>query len=150
MSPRKKRARHVGCALDRTPGGILRFRFWWRFPGEETFRRFAETTACDDTPKNRVLLEQVRREIGAAIKRGTFDYPRVFPTGRHVHRFTPARADEDGAAEETVASYYERWLLRKLGSVAATTFRDYKQHLGRYVVPRTGSLPPHSRCKGND
>ena len=74
MSPRKIRARYVGCALDRTPGGKLRFRFWWRFPGEETLRRFAETTAYDDTSENRKLLEEVRREIGASIRCGRFDY----------------------------------------------------------------------------
>src|SRR5262249_46726038 len=34
------------------------------------------------------------------------------------------------------------------GSVAATTYRDYKQHLGHYVVPRVGSLPLVSVVKG--
>jgi integrase len=58
------------------------------------------------------------------------------------------RPPDEAAVEETVASYYERWLPRKLGSVAAATYRDYKQHLGRYVVPRVGSLSLKAVVKG--
>jgi integrase len=148
MSPRKKRARHVGCAFDRTPGGKLRFRFRWRFPGEETLRRFAETTAYDDTPENRKQLEAVRREIGAAIQRGTFDYLKTFPSGRHAHRSAPPPSEDDRAADETVAGYFERWLPRKLGTVAPATYRDYKQHIGTYVVPRIGATPLREIVKG--
>ena len=149
MSPRKIRARYVGCALDRTPGGKLRFRFWWRFPGEETLRRFAETTAYDDTSENRKLLEEVRREIGASIRCGRFDYLKVFPNGRHAHRLSALPSDEKTVVTaETVAGYYERWLPRKLGTVAPATYRDYRHHFDRYLVPRIGALALDSVVKG--
>src|SRR5437867_2928998 len=125
MSPRRQRARSVGCALDRTPGGKLRFRFRWAFPGEEKRQRFAETTALDDTPENRRNLEQVRREIGATIKNSTFDYLKVFPKGNYTAFFAPPSADDVPPETETVTSYKERWLPRKLGAVAPVTYRDY-------------------------
>jgi hypothetical protein len=43
-----------------------------------------------------------------------------------------------------VESYYEAWLPRKLGTVASATYRDYKQHLDHYVIPRIGGLPLES------
>ena len=92
----------------------------------------------------------MRRQIGAAINAGVFNYPAFFPSGKEAHRFAPQGVHPDDAerTQETVASYYERWLPRKLGTVASATYRDYKQHFDHYVISRIGGLPLESMVKG--
>jgi hypothetical protein len=47
-----------------------------------------------------------------------------------------------------VAEYFEHWLPRKLGTVAAATYRDYKQHIGKYVTQRIGMTALRDVVKG--
>jgi hypothetical protein len=81
---RRSRGRRQGCWVEPTRGGLLRFRFRWRLPGEADFRKFSEATELPDTPENRALLLRHAAIIGAEIRAGRFDYARWFPSGNRA------------------------------------------------------------------
>ncbi len=136
------KAAYVGCSVGATSGGKLRLRFRAPCPGRGDAYLYAETTALDDTPENRARLDAVCQVIGGEIRAGTFDYVKWFPQGRQAGHWIRDRAPlPPPPVEETVASYFDRWLPRKAPpTVSAATFRDYGQHFACYIVPLLGSV----------
>jgi hypothetical protein len=114
VSPRKRKRKNVGCAIDVTPGGKLRFRFRSELPGVGLYR-FGETTALKDTPENRRLLERHASLIGAEIRTGRFDYLKWFPDGSKTREFREAaeakkRRIPSGEPVRKVAECFAGWL----------------------------------------
>ena len=131
MVHRRRKARRQGCWVEPTRGGLLRFRFRWRLPGDSDLRKFSETTELRDTPENRTLLDKQAAIIGAEIRAGTFDHARCSPSGKGAalvqSRMPSARPKR--ASEVTVAQYYQAWIGRKLPPlVRPSRARDYRNH----------------------
>ncbi len=142
---RKPRAPRRGCWIEPSRGGLLRFRFRWRLPGETGIRKFAETTALPDTPANRARLESHAEKIGAEIRSGTFDYLRWFPHGAHAARFEnsrvgPQQSKCDGAS--TVRDFYQAWIISKEPpATRKSLYRDYQLHFRNYIFDHLGDTP---------
>jgi integrase len=81
-----------------------------------------EGTGLKDTLENRDLVEAKAKIIAAEMKAGTFDYLRYFPRGNRA---------------TTVGEYYRIWIQRKKPPVVrAGLARDYREHFGRYILPK--------------
>ncbi len=88
-----------------------------------------------DTPDNRKLVEADAVRITREIKAGRFDYLKWFPAGNK------ARLLKAPAPLNSSRAYYETWILRKRPPLARKSQeRDYRQHFGRYILPRFGDL----------
>lgn len=122
------RARRVGCSVQPTPGGKLRFRFRWPLPGEPKPYYHGETTALDDTAENRTKLAASCETIGTQINDGTFDYLAWFPSGRKAHAYLRQRMRAKERATGTVRSYFDAWLEMQPARVAHTTLTQYRSH----------------------
>jgi integrase len=135
---RRRRARRQGCWIESTRGGLLRFRFRWRLPGELDFRKLSETTELRDTPENRSLLAKQAAVIGAEIRAGTFDYARWFPGGQHAASIQSAvRLTEPRRAKRiSIGEYYQVWIERKFPPlVRLSRIRDYRNHFRNSILP---------------
>lgn len=139
MAHRRSRARRQGCWVEPTRGGLLRFRFRWRLPGEPDFRKFSEATELRDTPENRALLNKHAAIISAEIRAGTFDAARWFPGSNRTGSIQPsALASEPRAAKAvTIREYHQSWIERKLPPLMRPSrARDCRNHFRTYILPQ--------------
>lgn len=144
---RRRSNRHVGCSVESTPSGLLRFRFRSAMPDGRR-RRFTEATLLPDTPENRVLAGRQAAVIAAELRAGTFNYLRWFASGNCAAAFlvgTPAgkaTSDLPTEAPPTVETYYRSWIKRNVPPmVRPTQARDYTRHLEGYVIAKLGDTP---------
>ena len=141
MVQRRRRARRQGCWVEPTRGGLLRFRFRWRLPGEPEFRKFSETTELRDTPENRALLAKQAAIIGAEIGAGNFDYARWFPKGKGAIKVEPRNSIAPSAKRITIGDYFKTWIERKLPPlVRPSRARDYRNHFRYYILPQIADV----------
>lgn len=141
MAPTRRKRRYVGCSIERTRSGLLRFRF--RAPGPDGVpKRFAEATALTDSADNRARLERQAAVIAAEVRAGTFDYLKWFPHGNRANVFaagTPVRRALQGSID--VGQYYLEWVRRKVPPmVRPTRARDYRNHFRRYLLGQVGDV----------
>jgi len=139
---RSRRAPRQGCWVEPTRGGLLRFRFRWRMPGESDLRKFAETTELRDTPENRALLGKQAAIIGAEIRAGTFDYARWFPGGNRVRaiQLHVTSAEVNGPKRVTIGEYYRGWIERRLPPLVGPSRAPYRNHFCTYILPSTADV----------
>jgi Arm DNA-binding domain len=95
--------------------------------------RFWEGTKLEDTPENRQLAEARALIISQEMKDGTFDYLHHFPAGNKRHLFV--RDQQKPASNETVESYYEKWLPRKKGGALPPRLKDYVSQFTNHILP---------------
>lgn len=141
---RRRKVRRQACAVEVTPGGLLRFRFRAKMPGG-AMSRFAEATALRDTPQNRDRVSRQAELIGAEIRAGQFDYLKWFPHGNRASEFLVATgrkpAVNGGNGAPTVRQYYAGWIEQKVVPlVRASAARDYRAHFGGYILDVLGDV----------
>jgi hypothetical protein len=66
------------------------------------------------------------------MKDGTFDYLRHFPAGNKRHLFV---RQQQLASNETVESYYEKWIKRQEGRGRPHRLKDYKSQIPKHILP---------------
>ncbi|WP_282389611.1 DUF3596 domain-containing protein [Pseudomonas sp. PS01296] len=98
-------------------------RVYFRFNGELC----RELVPGGNTPENREHAKRLVTVIEYEIQAGTFDYRRHFPESTKL-------------AENTFGHYLDLWLTIKSNSVAATSFRGYKNKAEVHVRPRWGDV----------
>ncbi|MDQ0741788.1 integrase [Pseudomonas sp. W4I3] len=98
-------------------------RVYFRFNGELC----RELVPGGNTPENREHAKRLVTVIEYEIQAGTFDYRRHFPESAKL-------------AENTFGHYLDLWLTIKSNSVAATSFRGYKNKAEVHVRPRWGDV----------
>lgn len=96
-------------------------RVYFRFNGELC----RELVPGVNTPANREHAKRLVTVIEYEIQAGTFDYRRYFPESTKL-------------AENTFGHYLDLWL--KSNSVAATSFRGYKNKAEVHVRPCWGDV----------
>ncbi len=143
---RRRKVKRLACSVQTTPTGFLRFRFRWTLP-DGGLRYFSEATALRDTPDNRKRVQLQAELIGVQIRSGVFDYLKWFPNGNRVTDFLSAAIEESETKPidlgiETVRSYYEEWIRRKVVPyVRVSAARDYRNHFRSYIVDTLGDVP---------
>jgi integrase len=98
-------------------------RVYFRFNGELC----RELVPGGNTPENREHAKRLVTVIEYEIQAGTFDYRRHFPESTKL-------------AENSFGHYLDLWLTIKSNSVAATSFRGYKNKAEVHVRPRWGDV----------
>jgi hypothetical protein len=66
------------------------------------------------------------------MKDGTFDYLHHFPAGNKHHVFV---REQRPASNETVESYYEKWLPRQKDRVLPHRLKDYESQFRLHILP---------------
>lgn len=155
MSPRKRRARRVGCTIAPT-SDFDRLRLRFRLPvlapdgqplldikGRPVERRHSEDTGITNTPENVRLLRPKAELIGAEIRAGVFDYERWFPKPERP----PSPAREAAVAQETIRHRYAVWIAEKTkGTLGArpryrqSLIRNYECDFRNYILPVLGAV----------
>ena len=139
----------MGCWIEATPGGLLRFRFRITLPGDAKPRKAGETTTLRDTPENRRTLAKDAAIIGAEIRAEKFDYLRWFPDGRYAANFRcgePVRTPDRpiGAPSKsgvTLGDYFRDWLeMCESSNARASKPRDYLSHARVLLLPHIGDI----------
>src|SRR5262245_45661194 len=93
-----------------------------------------ETTKLEDTPENRDFLEAQAKIISLAMRISTFDYLKHFPNGNQAHRFR-AEEPKSPTKPETVRSYYEQWIERRVNQVRRQQVSNEKSHFRQHILP---------------
>ena len=116
----------MGCSIERTKPGLLALRF--RLAG----RHHSIATELEDTRENRELLEPRRREIGADIRRGTFDWETWFPGRRSV-------VLSSGTPSRPLFVEFPAWIAEKKRlRVRPSRIAEYESHWRNYISLRLG------------
>ena len=120
----------MSCKVKRNRHGYLALRVFWRG------MRSWEGTGLPDTPENRRLVEAQATIINAEMKAGAFDYLRHFPKGNRAPAIAP-NEDSVQVTPLTVGDYFRIWIERKKPPIIRPGLaRDYREHFGRYILPR--------------
>ena len=97
-----------------------------------------------DTSQNRTLLRPLAKLVGAALAAGMTLAEVDEIIGRPLRPVAPPVANTEtpnGASGPTVADYFRDWIVEQLPVIRKAQARDYKRHLGRYVLPALGPIP---------
>ena len=95
--------------------------------------RFCAPLGLDDTPKNRVLAEEIASNVAAAMKAGFFD-PNNYP---FLHRYHDRPVEN---SVPTFAEYAEQWLEEK-SVLSHNTVRTYRDMINKHLIPELGGMP---------
>jgi len=109
----------MSCTIVINRHGVLTFRIYFRG------REYWKSTGKKDTAENRKYVEALAVVISNAIADGSFSLDWFQET------------EEAKRDRRTVGGYYAEWIERKKPPmVRAGLERDYKEHFGRYILPR--------------
>src|SRR5262249_54450520 len=129
----------MACKVGEHPGRErLYLRLWWR--GRETW----ETTGLAKTKANREKLQRIADAVSAEIRARSFGPERYlywFPEGRRAAEFRPPEPPPEPPKSPTLNHYYDTWISRyERPDVRPSRIRDYRLHLGHYVLPQIGDI----------
>lgn len=90
-----------------------------------------ESLKMKPTPRNLRYAERYRMQILSEIERGTFDYAAHFPDSPRAAYSGPGHVIK-------MRKYLNQWLGRVKPTIAASTYRDYKNTVIYQLVPAFG------------
>ena len=142
MVRRSRRAPRQGCWVEPTRGGLLRFRFRWRMPGESDLRKFAETTELLGHTGKPCLAWQAGRDYRRRNSRRHIRYARWFPSGNRVGaiQLQVTSAEVNGPKRVTIGEYYRGWIERRLPPLVGPSRAPYRNHFCTYILPSTADV----------
>jgi integrase len=123
----RRRGKHNGCSVE-AHHGHLRLRFRWQG------RRYARATNLLDTPEHRARVQKLAGLVAATIAAGQDPLLLLEKASRRPEQTLPSG--------KTVAGYFDLWVADKLPPmVRKAQARDYRRHIGGYVLSRLGATP---------
>lgn len=131
--PKQRRPTYDGCSVG-ARNGKLRLRFRWQG------RARSRATGLPDTAENRRAVEKLADLVGAAIAAGEDPTPALEKHyGRAVVDLSTVPV-EPSTPGPTVSDYFHRWLEERTPVIRKAQARDYRRHLGSWVVPTLGDV----------
>jgi len=123
----------MACRVVRNQHGTLALSVHWKG------RRSWEGTGLADTKANRGQLQRLADLISAELRAGQFTpdrYLHYFPNGNRAGDFRPMSPPSPTPTLPTLGEYFTLWIARQQPPlVRASTARDYRLHLRKYVLP---------------